>query len=60
MHNVGARRYKSYEKKLRLRNLRARTHMGDICFNEMIILRKLLVSINGAPWVLFAQIYKPH
>jgi len=48
------------KKKLRLRNLRARTHMGDICFNEMIILRKLLVSINGAPWVLFAQIYKPH
>jgi hypothetical protein len=38
-------------KKLRLRNLRARTHMRDICSNKLIILvlRKLLLSINGAP-----------
>jgi hypothetical protein len=35
-------------KKLRLRNLRARTHMGGICLNETIILRKLLLIINGA------------
>jgi hypothetical protein len=36
-------------KKLRLRNLRARTHIGDICLNEIIILKKRLLSINGAP-----------